>query len=63
MPTIEITKEAWVDKYAQRILQVWHKLQSPLGIDNQYSQQVKNQLDEFFDDPLKRGLIETTYTD
>jgi hypothetical protein len=63
MSTVEITKEAWIDKYTRRILQVWRKLQSPLGIDNQYSQQVKNQLDEYFDDPLKRGLIEMTYTD
>ncbi len=61
MSTVEVTKQAWVDKYAERILRVWHSLQGPLGIDGQYSNQVKNQLDEYFDDPLKRGLIETTY--
>ncbi len=62
MATIEITKEAWVDTYSERILLVWQQLQGPLGIDDQYSQQVKDQLDDFFDDPLKRSLIETTYT-
>ncbi|MHC5060434.1 MAG: hypothetical protein ACYTFK_05050 [Planctomycetota bacterium] len=62
MATIEMTKDAWIDIYAERVLQVWQRLQSPLGIDGQYSQQVKNQLSEFFDDPLKRSLIETTYT-
>lgn len=61
MSTVEVTKQDWVNKYAERILQVWRGLQGPLGIDGQYSNQVKNQLDEYFDDPLKRGLIETTY--
>ena len=61
MPTVDPNKQAWVEKYAGRILLVWHNLQSPLGIDGQYSRQVKDQLDEYFDDPLKRGLIETTY--
>jgi hypothetical protein len=63
MSTVDATKQAWVEKYAGRILRVWRNLQSPLGIDGQYSEQVKCQLDEYFDDPLKRGLIETTYKD
>ena len=62
MSTVNKTKQVWVNKYAKRILKVWLNLKSPLGIDGQYSKQVKNQLDEYFDDPLKRGLIETTYT-
>jgi len=61
MSTVEQTKQAWVDEYAERILRVWLNLKSPLGVDGQYSKQVKDQLDEYFDDPLKRGLIETTY--
>ena len=61
MSTVDVTKQDWVNKYAERILRVWHSLHGPLGIDGQYSNQVKNQLDEYFDDPLKRGLIETTY--
>lgn len=61
MSTVDPNKQAWVNKYAERILRVWLNLKSPLGIDGQYSKQVKHQLDEYFDDPLKRGLIETTY--
>jgi len=61
MTTIEVTKEMWVDEYANRILQVWHKWPSPFGLDKQYSKEVKNQLSEYFDDPLKRDLIEMTY--
>jgi len=61
MTTVEVTKETWVDEYAGRILQVWHKWPSPFGLDKQYSEEVKNQLSEYFDDPLKRDLIETTY--
>jgi len=63
MSTADVTKQAWVEEYAERILRVWHNLQGPFGIDGQYSNQVKDQLDEYFDDPLKRGLIETTYKD
>lgn len=61
MSTADATKQDWVNKYAERILRVWDNLKGPLGIDGQYSNQVKNQLDEYFDDPLKRGLIEMTY--
>ncbi|HIJ67235.1 MAG TPA: hypothetical protein HPP87_02960 [Planctomycetes bacterium] len=61
MPTTDVTKQAWIDKYAERILNVWLNLKSPLGVDGRYSKLVKDQLDEYFDDPLKRGLIETTY--
>jgi len=61
MSAVDLKKQDWVNKYAERILRVWLNLKSPLGIDRQYSRQVKDQLDEYFDDPLKRGLIETTY--
>jgi hypothetical protein len=61
MATVDVEKQVWIDEYAGRILQVWLNLQAPLGIDGHYSKQVKDQLDEYFDDPLKRGLIETTY--
>ncbi len=61
MLTVEVTKQAWVDEYASRILQVWYKWPSPFGLDKQYSKEVKSQLSEYFDDPLKRDLIETTY--
>jgi hypothetical protein len=43
MPTIEVTKQAWVDEYASRILQVWYKWPSPFGLDKQYSKEVKTE--------------------
>jgi hypothetical protein len=61
MSTVDKTKQAWINKYSDRILKVWLNLKSPLGVDGRYSRLVKDQLDEYFDDPLKRGLIETTY--
>ncbi len=61
MATITIPKEEWMHKYAQRILKVWQTWQTPLGIDERYSEVLKDQLSEYFDDPLKRELIEATY--
>jgi len=61
MTTTTITKEQWLEEYAGRVLKIWHIWQGPLGVDDHYIEQLKLQLNEFFDDPLKRDLIETTY--
>lgn len=37
------------------------KWQSPLGISETYSEHVTRYLEKYFDDPLKRALIEKTY--
>ena len=61
MMIAEIEKQDWVNEYADKILEVWRSQKGPLGIDTQYIQQLKSQLDEYFDNPLKRSLIETSY--
>jgi len=61
MRTAEITKQDWVDKYAGRVLALWRILEGPLGIDETYKEQLQKQLSEYFDEPLKRNLIESTY--
>ena len=61
MSLTENTKRQWIDKYASRIIQLWHAQDSPLGIDHNYTHQVKTQLEDYYDDPFKRSLIETSY--
>ena len=62
MATVEITKEDWIRNYAGRIFAMWRKRQGPLGeVDEKYIEQLKEQLSNQFDDPLKRALIENTY--
>ncbi len=61
MPQPNYEKQGWVEKYSARILSNWKQTQAPLGVDNNYRHQVKNDLQNCFDDPLKRALIENTY--
>jgi hypothetical protein len=62
MTTSTITKEAWVSKYAHRILTLWQQWKGPLGgADENYIEQVKKDLAQQFDDPLKRSLVESTF--
>jgi hypothetical protein len=61
MSTTEAAKDDWVAEYAKRIAEALHKWQGPLGIDERYSEHLKAELSEYYDDPLKRGLIESTY--
>ena len=61
METSTITKQDWIDIYADRMLHTFDKWQSPLGIDPNYSEVLKKQIEDYYDDPLKRSLIETSY--
>ena len=54
-------KEKWLQEYAFRILMVWSHWQTPLGVAGAYVHKIKMDLGRFYDDPLKRMLIEATY--
>ena len=60
-PTPDTSKEKWLQKYASRILTVWSQWQTPLGVAPTYTDRIKKDLVRFYDDPLKRMFIETTY--
>jgi hypothetical protein len=53
-------KEKWLQKYASRILMAWSHW-PPLGAACAYTHKIKRDLGRFYDDPLKRMLIEATY--
>ncbi|AQT69509.1 hypothetical protein STSP2_02700 [Anaerohalosphaera lusitana] len=57
----QITKAGWIDKHARSILMLWAGMQSPLDVDPNYLQHIKEELESCFEDPLKRSLIETSY--
>ena len=56
-----ISKKIWVQKYSYRMLKLWLRWQSPLGIARTYIEQIEKDLAEYYDEPLKRIFIETTY--
>lgn len=59
MPGTE--REKWTQKYAVRILKLWLRWQTPLGVAGAYATKIRNDLVEFYEDPLKRLFIEATY--
>lgn len=62
MQTAKLTKEDWIQKYAMRVLEMWQSWQGPLGcVDEKYINQIKSELSEQFEDPLKRAMVEATY--
>jgi len=58
---LDIAKKKWLQKYSRRLLRFWLQWQTPLGIACAYAEQIKEDLAESYEDPLKRMFIETTY--
>jgi hypothetical protein len=56
-----ITKDKWLQKYSHQILRLWLQRQTPFAITCTYTAQIEEDLVEFYEDPLKRRFIETTY--
>ena len=54
-------KQEWIELYSERICGLWQQWQTQLGVSQEYDEQLKRDLDGFYDDPLKKNLIETSY--
>jgi hypothetical protein len=54
-------KDKWLRKYSNRLLGLWLQQQTPFGITCSYKTQIKEDLAEFYADPLKKKFIEKTY--
>ena len=54
-------KDKWLRKYSNRLLGLWLQQQTPFGITCTYKTQIKEDLAEFYADPLKKKFIENTY--
>ena len=62
MTTLAMTKEGWIEEHALKILNMWQLSHTPLGkVDDEYLTKLRVDLSDYFDDPLKKSLIETSY--
>ena len=61
MISTEIEKHQWITEYADRIIRLWQQQHPFFPIDENYSRHLTEQLNDSFDDNLKKELIETTY--
>lgn len=59
--TTDTEKQEWIQRYTHRILAAFDRWQTPLGIGADYAEHLEQQLADFYDDPLKKDLIEATY--
>jgi hypothetical protein len=57
----DVGKKKWLRKYSRRLLRLWLQRQTPLGVAPVYIGQIEEDLANFYDEPLKRVFIETTY--
>jgi len=57
----DISKRKWLQKYSRRLLRLWLQRQTPLGVASAYVGQIEEDLAKFYNEPLKRMFIETTY--
>lgn len=58
---LHMCKEEWIQHYAERMLKLWLVWQTRLGVARDYVEQVKADLAELYEEPLKRMFIERTY--
>lgn len=57
----ENERQKWLEKYSALLLGHWRQWQTPLGIASTYAKQIREDLAQFYNDPLKRTFIEATY--
>jgi len=58
---IDITRDKWIHIYSLNLLRLWLQQQPPFDIAFTYTAQIKEDLADFYEDPLKRKFIEATY--
>ncbi|MBN1804012.1 MAG: hypothetical protein JW837_02055 [Sedimentisphaerales bacterium] len=56
-----ITRDKWIHIYSGRLLRHWLQQKTPFDIACAYTIQIKEDLADFYEDPLKRKFIEMTY--
>lgn len=51
----------WVQRYADQMFALWLARQTCLGVARQYIERLRADLGQYYEDPLKKTFIETTY--
>ncbi len=54
-------KTQWVRHHANNMFRLWLSWRTPLGVARDYLKHLRQDLSAFYDDPLKRALIEASY--
>jgi len=54
-------KGQWLRYYADLVYKLWLQQETRVGIASDYTQQIEADLAAFYEHPLKRKFIETTY--
>jgi hypothetical protein len=57
----DITRDKWIHIYSNRLLRHWLQQKTPFDVAGSYTAQIREELDDFYEDPLKRKFIEATY--
>ena len=57
----DITRDKWIHIYSLKLLRLWLQQQPPFDIAFTYTAQIKEDLADFYEDPLKRKFVEATY--
>ena len=57
----DITRDKWIHIYSNRLLRHWLQQQTTFDVAFTYTTQIKEDLADFYKDPLKRKFIEATY--
>jgi hypothetical protein len=55
------TQKEWLEHHSNQVFSLWLGWRTPLGISRQYLKRVRQELSEYYKEPLKRKFIEATY--
>jgi hypothetical protein len=56
-----IPKEQWIQRHTDHMLRLWLRWQTPLGVASDYARQLEKDLARFYEQPLTRMFIESTF--
>ncbi len=56
-----MNKKRWIEHYCELIFKAWQSWQTPLGVAAGYRIQIRRDLAGFYDDPIKRSFVESSY--
>ena len=60
---MDCEKAKWVQKYSNRAFNCWRGRVHAIAISQQYRRQIKTDLAQHYDDPLRRQFVEMTWAD
>jgi hypothetical protein len=56
-----VGREAWIQRYTDRIFKAWFRQEAPLGLAETYANWIAKELSGFYGQPLMKAFIEETF--